>query len=118
MDVDFVLVSYQEQPQDSGIDLLTAADLACATGLHPELVRQLYGLGLFEAEEAHDGEPRFTANTVFRVRRAVRLHHDLGISWLSLGLVADLLERVEILEARVRTLETVQAQNTVLENAA
>lgn len=100
-----MLVSYRAARVAVG-ELLDCDALAGAAGLHPELVRRLYRLGLVVAEEHRGGEPLFAAAAaVRRLRRATRLHADLGVGWAALGLVVDLLERVEALESRLRELE-------------
>lgn len=105
MSVDFILIRAESDARRHD-DLLKADDLARSTGLRIEMIRRLYRLGLFDAEEMDDGEPLFSPGTLYRVQRTVRLRRDLGISWHSMGLVADLLERVEALEAHIRSLET------------
>jgi len=45
----------------------------------------------------------FSAAQVGRVDRMVRLRSDLGLNYNALGLVLDLLERVEQLEATARS---------------
>ncbi len=118
MAVDYILVrteSVQAEPAD---ELLRVEQLGAATGLHADLVRRLWRMGLFDAERLEAGEPVFGVPTIFRVRRALRLRRDLGVSWLSLGLVADLLERVDTLESRVRALETLLDRDITLDPAA
>jgi len=83
--------------------LLTLDDLADRCGLHPELVRRFWELGLIEAAERVQA-PAFAPETLVRVRRVVRLRRDLGVNYAGVGLVLDLLERVEELEARLRRL--------------
>src|SRR5579862_6672813 len=100
-----MLVRYDAYIAEVSGGLLDEAALARATGLHPDLLKRLYGLGLFDTAEAAHGGPLFEPAVVLRLRRMMRLRQDLGLSWSALALVADLLERIDALEARVRTLE-------------
>ena len=54
-------------------------------------------LGLLDPRGEGD-EPTFGPEALPRVRRMLRLRRDLQVGWTSLGLVLDLLERVERLE--------------------
>jgi len=83
--------------------LLTVEDIAECCGLHPELVRRFWALGLIEPEDSVDAAA-FDLEVVVRVRRIVRLRRDLGVNYAGVGVVLDLLERVEVLEARLRGL--------------
>ncbi len=82
-----------------GDDLLDVPGLARRVGLHPDLIRRLFALGLFDAAAEVGGEPRFAPAAVLRLRRMVRLRQGLGLPWHALGLVSDLLDRIEALEA-------------------
>lgn len=105
MPTEFRLVRYNARPTNAGEGLLDTTDLARAAGMHPDLVRRIYCLGALEATSEWSGEPLFPPATVLRLRRMARLRRDLGVTWQDLGLVSDLLERIFILEARVRELE-------------
>jgi MerR HTH family regulatory protein len=71
--------------------------LARDSGLHPELVRRLVGLGLVEL----NGGPDAAA----RLARAVRLRRDLGIDYAGAVLACELLARIEELQERLRRYE-------------
>jgi hypothetical protein len=72
-------------------------------GLHPELVVRLVRLGLLDATRGPGGELWFTAAEVARAARIQRLRAGLTVNYAALGLVMDLLDRIEVLEAAVRT---------------
>jgi len=80
--------------------------LAARCGVHPELVERLVVLGLLEPTAANPGGDArapalwFHQDQVERLGRLLRLRRDLAINYSALGLVLDLLERVEQLEAR------------------
>ncbi|MFC4592038.1 chaperone modulator CbpM [Sphaerisporangium corydalis] len=76
---------------------------ARATGLHPELVRRLVALGLIEAWRGPGGDLCFPPDQVAAAGRLQRLHAGLAVNYASLGLVADLLDRIAELEAALRT---------------
>jgi len=76
---------------------------AARCSLHPDLVRRFVSLGLIEPVEGAGQEMVFSATQIGRVDRMVRLRSDLGLNYNALGLVVDLLERVEQLEATARS---------------
>lgn len=67
-------------------------------GLHPDLVRRFVVLGLVEPEKRGDNTLWFATTQVRRIERMQRLRSDLGLNYNALGLVLDLLERIEELE--------------------
>lgn len=76
---------------------MTLAELAAATGLSHVALRRFVVLGLIDPREGSD-EPTFEPAVLPRVQRMLRLRRDLQLGWSSLGLVLDLLDRVERLE--------------------
>jgi hypothetical protein len=58
-------------------------------------------LDIIEPDEIQP-EPRFRITVVERVRKMRRLHVELGVSWLSMPLVLQLLDRLDRLEAERR----------------
>jgi len=89
----------------SGSDLLELDEIAERCGLHPDLLRRFVDLGLIEPASG-SGPERFPAEVTIRIQRAVRLRRDLGINTNGVLVVLDLLERIDLLEARLRALET------------
>ncbi len=67
-------------------------------GLHPDLVKRFVVLGLIEPDARHGDALFFEPMQVRRVARMHRLRDDLGLNYNALGLVIDLLERIEQLE--------------------
>lgn len=85
---------------DDGIPLDVLAQQA---GVHPEVVRRLVALGLFDTV----GDPRglgmtFPRDAPSRLARAVRLRRDLGLNYAGALLACTLLDRIDRLEARLR----------------
>ncbi|GAA2590239.1 hypothetical protein GCM10010399_20320 [Dactylosporangium fulvum] len=71
-------------------------------GLHPEMVHRLVALGLVEpAVDAH-GEQWFTVTQLTTVARVRRLHAGLPLNYAAVGVVLDLLDRIDELEDRLR----------------
>jgi len=67
-------------------------------GLHPDLIRRFVVLGLVEPEIRRNDTLWFAPAQVRRVERMLRLRGDLGLNYNALGLVIELLERIEELE--------------------
>lgn len=72
-------------------------------GLHPDLVRRFVVLGLVETEVRSDDTLWFAPTQVRRIERMGRLRSDLGLNYNALGLVLDLLDRIEELERTAST---------------
>ena len=90
---------------DAGRALLALEVLAREAGLHPELVRRFVALGLLD----NDGPvetPLFWHGAAARLSRASRLRRDLGLNYAGAILACQLLERIDVLEARLRRYET------------
>ena len=75
---------------------------AASAGMHPDLLRRLVRLGLLDPYVDPVGELWFPWAQLARLARAVRLRADLGLNYAALGLVLDLLTRIEELETTLR----------------
>ena len=53
-----------------------------------------------------EGVVLFPGKTLDRLSSGLRLHRDLGIHWSGVGIVLDLLERIEELESRANSIQT------------
>ena len=80
--------------------------LAASTGIHPAFLRRLVSLGLLDAESGERGELLFQRSAALRVARIQRLHADLSLNYSAIGLVLDLLDRIDRLEAELRRSST------------
>jgi chaperone modulatory protein CbpM len=78
--------------------LLDGEEFARRCGLHPELVRRFWALGLIPAARSVDGSLWFSPAQVPAVARLQRLHASLPLNYAALGLVGDLLDRITDLE--------------------
>jgi hypothetical protein len=88
---------------------ITLDDLARRVNLHPELLRRFIALGLLEpvagradAASGADG-PTFGPDSPATVAQICRLHVGLGLNYAAIGVVIDLLARIDRLEATLRT---------------
>ncbi|MFD1541266.1 chaperone modulator CbpM [Nonomuraea guangzhouensis] len=86
--------------------LLDLNSFAHATGLHPEAVRRLVALGLLEPARDAKGDLCFPPAQVALAARIQRLHTGLSLNYAAIGLVIDLLDRIEELETTLRSLST------------
>jgi chaperone modulatory protein CbpM len=68
------------------------------TGVHPELIRRLVALGLLDTTRDAGGGLWFKPTEVHAMARIQRLHNGLNLNYGALGLVIDLLDRIEQLE--------------------
>jgi DNA-binding transcriptional MerR regulator len=83
--------------------LLSADAVAARTGLHPDLVRRFAAMSLVESTTDATGRLWFTPNAVPALARVQRLRAGLPLNYAAIGLVLDLLDRIELLEAQVRS---------------
>lgn len=88
----------------SQLVLYSVQDIAARTGVDATLIEQLVELGVINA---HPGAPTrvFACEVTIRVSKFVRLQRDLGLNQEGAALVIDLLDRIEILESRLRHYE-------------
>ncbi|WP_433207267.1 chaperone modulator CbpM [Dactylosporangium sp. CS-047395] len=84
--------------------VLTLEAFAAAGGVHPVLVTRFVALGLLDPVAGAGGEPEFPAAQLARLARVQRLHAELPLNYAALGVVLDLLARIDELETEVRRL--------------
>jgi len=75
--------------------------------VHPGLIDRFVRLGLVDPVDLND-EPeqwRFDRNVVPKIKKIIRLRNELGINYSGIGVILDLLERIDFLETRLRDLE-------------
>jgi hypothetical protein len=80
---------------------LGTAAVEAATGIHPDLLRRLVALGLLNAEPGARGDLWFPPSVLIRIARIQRLHADLSLNYAAIGLVLDLLDRIDRLESQL-----------------
>jgi chaperone modulatory protein CbpM len=79
---------------------------AASAGMHPDLLRRLVRLGLLDPYVDAAGQLWFSPAQLARLARAQRLRAALGLNYSALGLVLDLLNRIDELEATLRARRT------------
>lgn len=84
----------------------SAEALARAAGLHPELVARMVRLGLLTPEADDAGRAWFAAAQLARLARIERLRTGLGLNYTAVGVVLDLLDRIDDLETELRTMQS------------
>jgi DNA-binding transcriptional regulator YhcF (GntR family) len=76
--------------------MLSAEQLAAAAGISTATLERLVRAGVVESA-ANDGSV-FTAAAAARLRRMLRLHHDLEVNLEAATIIVELLERLDRLE--------------------
>ncbi|MDN4517227.1 MULTISPECIES: chaperone modulator CbpM [Mycobacteriaceae] len=71
---------------------------ATRSGLHPETVRRFVALGLLACQPDAAGDLWFEPSALLTVARIQRLRTGLGLNYAAIGLVLDLLDRIDELE--------------------
>ena len=79
-------------------DLTPLKEAAARAGLHPDVLSRFIDFGLLEPAEATGGEILFDPAAVQRIRVIQRLRHDLGINLAGIGVILDLLDRIDALQ--------------------
>ena len=77
--------------------------LARQTGVHPHLLLRFIELGLLDAERDSNGRIWLAPNAAVTVARVQRLHMGLSLNYAAIGLILDLLDRIDELERRERS---------------
>ena len=79
---------------------MSVDEAAVRTGLHPGLLRRYVALGLLQGRVDGAGQMWVTPDSVRVVSRVRRLRSSLSLNYAAVGLVLDLLSRIETLEAQ------------------
>ena len=87
---------------------LSLADLCSACSKDTVWVRALVEEGALEPVDVSEHHWRFTAVSLQRAYRAMRLERDLGVNLAGIALALDLLEELEALRARLRRIDNDQ----------
>jgi hypothetical protein len=78
---------------------LSLDGFAMRCGLHPQLVARFVALGLLDADRDPRGQLWFRPAALATVARVQRLR-ELSLNYAAIGLVLDLLDRIDELEGR------------------
>jgi DNA-binding transcriptional MerR regulator len=99
----YQIVRYEYEGRPARGGLVNMEELARLARLHPEMLRRLVQWGLVEPE-VWEPELVFQDTVVPRIWRIMRIRRDLGVNWAGLGVVLELLDRIEELEREVSRL--------------
>jgi DNA-binding transcriptional MerR regulator len=86
--------------------LLTIEDLARAAGLTPEIVDALVRYRLIEPTTITSSYPLFPVSSIERLKRILRLRHDLGVNLSGVAVILEMMERIEELTSELRFLRS------------
>jgi DNA-binding transcriptional MerR regulator len=89
----------------AGPERLSLEEFAIVSGLHPDLIRRLVALGLLEADRDAAGRLWFPRGELAALARVQRLRAGFSLNYAAVGLVADLLDRMAVLEAALRAAQ-------------
>ena len=84
---------------------LTLDELCQACSGSSELIIELVEEGALEAIGTQQTHWRFSGTSLLKAQTAMRLQHDLGINPSGIALALDLLDKIELLEARLGHFE-------------
>jgi len=89
---------------------LRISEVAVRCRIHPGLVHRFVRLGLVDPVDTRETPERwlFESDAVPLIAKIIRLRNELGINYSGVGVVLELLERINMLENRVRELESGQ----------
>ena len=83
---------------------LSIDDLARSVSMTPDRIAKLVGIGLIEpCTKTHSG-PLFSASSLDRLRRILRLRRDLGVNLAGAAVISDMRERIVSLQVELLRL--------------
>jgi len=85
---------------------VTLAQLCDACAVHAEAVEAMIEEGIVSPVGGSASKWRFTRTSVVRVRTVLRVQRDLHVNLAGAALALDLLERIDALNARLKSLES------------
>ncbi|MEW2487272.1 chaperone modulator CbpM [Streptomyces sp. NPDC048411] len=91
---------------------LSLAGVARRSGLSPDLVRRFVALGLLDAERDAHGRLWFRTTAPSAIARVQRLRTGLSLNYAAVGVVLDLLDRIDHLERALRRSQRAAEERT------
>src|SRR5215510_10521658 len=79
-------------------NLVPLEDAARRLGLHPDIVRRFLEFGLLEPAEVSGDEVMLDAVALRRIGVIQHLRYDLGINLAGIGVILELLDRIDALQ--------------------
>src|SRR5260370_2176954 len=83
---------------------LSIDDLARAVSMRPERIAKFVGVGLIERSTKTRSGPLFSASSLERLRRILRLRRDLGVNLAGAAVISDMRECIVSLQAELLRL--------------
>jgi chaperone modulatory protein CbpM len=80
---------------------LSIDDLTQAVSMSPGRIAKLVGVGLIEPYKETPRGPAFSASSLERLRRILRLRRDLGVNLAGAAVISDMRERVVTLQTEL-----------------
>lgn len=93
----YELIIYE---QKSSTTLLNIYEVSRFVGLHPDMIRRFFMLGLIDPQ-VESPNMLFEDSVVSRIDKIMRLKSDLGVNLAGCGLILDLLDRIDEMEKRL-----------------
>ncbi len=84
---------------------LSITEVAARCGVHPDLIERFVYLGLIDPVGGDEDRLLFPLEVVPLVRKIIRLRNHLGINYVGIGLVLELMNRIEKLESKLQELK-------------
>ncbi len=86
---------------------LRISEVAVRCRIHPGLVHRFVRLGLVDPVYTRETPERwlFESDAVPLIAKIIRLRNELGVNYSGVGVVLELLERINTLENRIREFE-------------
>ncbi|MEL7564613.1 MAG: chaperone modulator CbpM [Dehalobacterium sp.] len=84
---------------------LTLEEAAYEAGVDAQLVQRLIELGLI-LYQGRINDPMISRGEVMRIQKMARLRRDLNLNWSGAGLVADLLDEMEMVRKELKRLKS------------
>ena len=79
-------------------NLMPLEEAARQLGLHPDMVRRFLDFGLLEPAEVIGADVMLDPPALRRIAVIQRLRHDLGINFAGIGVILELLDRIDSLQ--------------------
>ncbi len=100
-----VLTVFSGTVLEEEVATLSTAELCRACGVHAELIVEYVEYGILEPRGREMAAWRFSAVSLRRAQRALRLQHDLDINAAGIALALELLDEVSVLRAQLAALQ-------------
>jgi DNA-binding transcriptional MerR regulator len=85
--------------------LFSTHEVATRSGVEVAFVERLVKLGVIDPHPHEQQQTAFEREVTLRVAKLVRLQRDLGVNLEGAAVIIELLDRIDMLEHRLRHLE-------------